>query len=96
MIGAIRQELLLGIREEQQFEKLREYLSAFEDPSLVGADYEEAARMNNRCRTRGVAGSAIDFLICSVAQLRKWGIFTLDRDFERYAKILGLRLYKAA
>ena len=95
MMGAIRQELLSGIREERQFQKLREYLSAFEDPSLVTADYEEAARMNNQCRTRGIAGSAIDFLISAVAHRRRWEIFTLDRDFERYGKVLGLSLYQA-
>ena len=95
MMGAIRQELLSGIREQPQFQKLRQYLSAFEDPSLVSADYEEAARMNNQCRTRGIAGSAIDFLICAVAHRRKWKIFTSDRDFERYGKLLGLSLYQA-
>lgn len=94
-MGAIRQELLSGIREERQFQKLRQYLSAFEDPSLVAADYEAAARMNNQCRTRGIAGSAIDFLICAAAHRRRWEIFTLDRDFERYEKVLGLRLYQA-
>jgi predicted nucleic acid-binding protein len=52
--------------------------------------------MRNRCRARGIAGSAIDFLICAVAHRRKWQIFTVDRDFERYAKVLGLRLYRAA
>jgi predicted nucleic acid-binding protein len=95
MMGAIRQELLSGIREQPQFQKLRQYLSAFEDPSLVSADYEEAARMNNQCRTHGIVGSAIDFLICAVAHRRKWKIFTSDRDFERYGKLLGLSLYQA-
>jgi predicted nucleic acid-binding protein len=94
MIGAARQELLSGVREKHQFQNLREYLSAFEDPDIEAADYEEAARMNNQCRTRGIAGSAIDFLICSVAHRRKWEIFTLDRDFERFGKVLGLTLYK--
>jgi predicted nucleic acid-binding protein len=95
MIGAIRQELLSGMREEHQFQKLRQYLSAFEDPTLVATDYEDAARMNNQCRTRGIAGSAIDFLICAVAHRRSWEIFTLDRDFGRYEKVLRLKLYQA-
>ena len=75
------------------FRKLRDYLRPFEDPGLEIADYEEATQMNNRCRARGIAGSAIDFLICAVASRRNWQIFTTDLDFERYKKVLGLKMY---
>jgi predicted nucleic acid-binding protein len=95
IMGVIRQELLSGIREEDRFRKLRDYLRAFDDPGLETADYEEAARMHNQCRSRGIAGSAIDFLICAVAGRRGWQIFTSDRDFERYGKVLGLKLFGA-
>jgi predicted nucleic acid-binding protein len=93
LMGAIRQELLSGIREEERFHKLRNYLRAFEEPGIEILDYEEAARMHNMCRGRGIAGSAVDFLICAVAQRRGWHIFTTDRDFERYGRVLGLKLY---
>jgi predicted nucleic acid-binding protein len=93
MMGAIRQELLSGIREEERFQRLRNYLRAFEEPGIEILDYEEAARMHNLCRGRGIAGSAVDFLICAVAQRRGWHIFTTDRDFERYGRVLGLKLY---
>ena len=93
MAGVIRQELLSGIREPEQFEKLRGYLRAFDEPHLDVRDYEEAAHMNNQCRARGIAGSAIDFLLCAIAQRRSWQIFTADRDFERYAKVVGVGLY---
>jgi hypothetical protein len=93
LVGVVRQELLSGIREPERFRKLREYLRAFDDPAVDTEDYEEAAQMHNRCRARGIAGSAIDFLICSVAFRRQWQIFTTDEDFERYGRILGLKLY---
>ena|ERR1700730_1791148 len=93
IMGAIRQELLSGIREEERFRKLRDYLRAFDEPELKAPDYEEAAHMHNQCRNRGIAGSAIDFLICAVAQRRGWQVFTTDRDFERYGRVLGLKLY---
>jgi predicted nucleic acid-binding protein len=96
MLGAIRQELLSGIREESQFRKLRDYLRAFREPSLEVADYEDAAHMSNQCRSRGIAGSAVDFLICAAAHRRGWAIFTTDQDFQNYAPVLGLRLYSAA
>jgi|SRR5271166_1004606 len=96
IVGAIRQELLSGIREEERFHRLRNYLRAFDEPSIGMLDYEEAARMHNSCRARGIAGSAIDFLICAVAQRRDWHIFTTDHDFERYRRVLGLKLYAVA
>ncbi len=93
LLGPVRQELLSGIREEAQFRKLRDYLRAFPEHPLEAADYEEAAHMNNRCRARGIAGSAIDFLICAAAHRRGWSIFTTDHDFQNYASVLPLRLY---
>ena len=93
MLGPIRQELLSGIREEAQFRKLRDYLRAFQEHPLEVADYEEAAHMNNRCRTLGIEGSAVDFLICAAAHRRGWAIFTTDQDFQNYASVLPLRLF---
>jgi predicted nucleic acid-binding protein len=93
IVGPVRQELLSGIRAEDSFRKVRDALRAFDEPQLRNQDYEEAARMSNTCRTRGIAGSAIDFLICAVAHLRHWEVFTTDHDFVRYSKVLPLRLY---
>ena len=93
IVGPIRQELLSGIREEAGFRRLRDYLRAFDEPQLEAGDYEEAAHMNNACRSRGIAGSPVDFLICAVAHLRNWEVFTTDRDFARYSKVVPLRLY---
>ncbi len=93
IMGSVRQELLSGIREESQFKKIRESLRAFRDPVLETADFEEAAQMSNRCRGHGIAGSAIDFLICAVAHRREWSIFTTDQDFQKYASVLPLRLH---
>lgn len=93
LLGPVRQELLSGIREEARFRKLRDYLRAFPEHPLEAADYEEAAHINNRCRAKGIAGSAIDFLICAAALRRNWGILTTDRDFHNYRSVLPLQLY---
>jgi predicted nucleic acid-binding protein len=92
-IGPIRQEILSGLREESQFQRLAQYLRGFEDAKLETDDYEEAAQMSNRCRSRGIAGSAIDFLICAAVHRRGWQIFTTDRDFAHYSKVLPIKLY---
>jgi predicted nucleic acid-binding protein len=93
IVGPIRQELLSGIREEAEFKKLRDYLRAFDEPTLEVADYEEAAQMSNKCLARGIAGSAVDFLICAAAHRRGWALLTTDQDFRNYAAILPLRIY---
>ncbi len=95
MAGAIRQELLSGIREEAQFKKIRDYLRAFRELLLEAEDYEDAARMSNQCRSRGIGGSPVDILICAAAHRRGWAILTTDRDFQNYASVLPLRLYPA-
>lgn len=94
ILGPIRQELLSGLRDEGQFVKIRDYLRAFEEPTLEGEDYEHAAEIHNRCRARGISGSSIDLLICAAAQRREWALFTTDNDFQRYAKIVSLKLFR--
>jgi predicted nucleic acid-binding protein len=94
MIGPVRQELLSGLRSEQEFEQLRERLADFDDEPLVTADYEEAGRCHNQCRAAGLAGSPVDFLLCAVAIRRGLAVFTTDADFERYADCLSLALHR--
>ena len=95
MVGPVRQELLSGIRDIRVFEAVRERLAAFEDLPLGSADYEEAAAIGNRCRAAGVAGSAVDFLICAAAVRRDLALFTMDADFVRYAEHAPLMLHAA-
>ena len=96
LIGPIRQELLSGIRETTQFDRLKEYLRAFPDEPLRTDDFEDAAQCSNQCRSKGVTGSSIDFLICATSLSRRWQIFTTDTDFRAYAGILPISLFFAA
>jgi hypothetical protein len=93
LVGPIRQELLSGIREQAQYARLRDFLRAFRDEPLTVTDYEAAAQISNQCRAAGVAGSAVDFLICAIALERGWPIFTTDQDFRAYAKVIAIRLH---
>jgi len=93
MIGPVRQELLSGIKEIAHFERLRDHLSAFPDTEITSADYEEAAAFFNRCRAKGIHASNTDFLICAVAVRNRFAIFTSDRDFTNFAKVLPIVLY---
>jgi hypothetical protein len=94
IVGPIRQEVLSGLREEAQFEKLDTDLTAFPDLPLVTDDYTTAARFFNTCRAKGVQGSNTDFLICAIAARRKLAIYTTDKDFLLFAKHLPILLHK--
>jgi predicted nucleic acid-binding protein len=92
IIGSIRQELLSGIKNSAQYEKLRATLRSFPDEPIDTSDYEAAAKASNDCRSKGVTVS-IDILICAIALARDWSIFTSDPDFKDYASILPIRLH---
>ena len=93
IIGLIRQELLSGIKSAAQFQKLRTALLAFPDELTSTLDHEEAAKISNTCRSRGMAASVVDALICEVALSRQWSIFTTDQDFGEYAKVVRIKLH---
>ena len=94
MIGPIRQEILTGIRDRGQFDKLQKYLDPFPDFPIGTADYIEAARYCNLCRSKGIQGSNTDFLICAVAVRHEFSIFTTDKDFQEFARLLPIVLHK--
>ncbi|MFL6194346.1 MAG: PIN domain-containing protein [Thermoanaerobaculia bacterium] len=93
IIGAIRQEILSGIREVSHFESLRDHLSAFPDLELSTIDHVRAAEFFNICRRHGVQGSNTDFLICAAAERHGLPIFTTDGDFEDFALHLPIEIH---
>ena len=94
LIGPIRQEVLSGISSPRQFNLLKKKLRAFENNPITSSDYEIATEYYNKCRTKGIQGSHIDFLICAVAQRNGMAIFTNDKDFQHFSKILELSLHR--
>jgi hypothetical protein len=94
IIGAVRQEILSGVKHQTQFERLRDDLRLFQDFPAHTDHFEQAAEFFNTCRSQGIQGSGTDFLICAVAHLEDWSIFTTDGDFEHFARIIPIRLYR--
>lgn len=94
LLGAIRQELLSGIRHEEQYEKLKLHLRAFPDLIVQMEDYEKAAEYFNLCRKKGIQGSNTDFLICAAANLRDYSILTTDGDFKNFSRHVKINLLK--
>jgi predicted nucleic acid-binding protein len=46
-------------------------------------------------RSKGIQGSNTDFLICAAAVRRDMAIFTIDKDFLRFAKCLPIVLHES-
>jgi predicted nucleic acid-binding protein len=92
MLGPIRQEILSGIKQENQFKSLAEHLRPFPDFQISIHDYETAAEFYNLFRKRGIQGSNTDYLICAVAVNNNFKIFTSDNDFLRFEKYLPIEL----
>jgi predicted nucleic acid-binding protein len=93
ILGAIRQEVLSGIKSPEQFNRLRNTLRAFPDISLTSEDYELAAEFFNTCRQHGIQGSNTDFLICAVAYRYGSQIFTTDQDFQYFQAHIPVNLF---
>ncbi len=94
LLGAVRQEVLSGIRHAEQFTHLRNYLRAFPDLELTTEDYELAAEFYNTCRTHGIQGANTDFLLCAVTHRRGYSIMTTDKDFDSFQAYIPLSLLK--
>ena len=94
IIGPVRQELLSGIAHSEQYNSLRDKLRAFPDVPMETGHYERAAEMYNQYHKSGIQVSHIDFVICAVAKGYGMPLFTSDRDFEQYNRILGIPLYR--
>jgi predicted nucleic acid-binding protein len=94
LIGPIRQEILSGIKNAEQFDRLKAALASFPDEPVRSTDYERAAAMFNQCRQHGIQGSNTDFLICATSARLSASIFTLDKDFVAFERVLPIRLYR--
>lgn len=88
MVGPIRQEVLSGIKDESQFVKTKELLDPFPDEALSTADYIEAARLFNLCRSHGVQCGPVDMLICSAAVRMRCSILTSDEGLTECIEVL--------
>ena len=87
----IYQELLQGARDENEFNKLKEYFSTqiFFDLQNGKKSYEDAALINIKCRKSGYTiRSTIDLIITQTAIENNLLLLHQDKDFIRIAEII--------
>lgn len=90
MVGPIRQEILSGVKDELQFQRLKRALSSFPDHPIITSDYEQTARFFNLCRSYGIQGSNTDYLLCALSIRYEAQILTTDKDFSFFQKHLPI------
>lgn len=94
LIGSVRQEILSGIKEKSQFNRLKKVLRFFPDLPLACEDFELAAEYYNLLRSKGIQGSNTDFLICAISVRYDMPIFTTDNDFYYFKQHIPILIYK--
>ena len=94
MLGCVRQELLSGVRPQDRFTQLKQYLRFYPNLPLDAEDDENAAFYYNLCRDKGIQGALVDLLICAAAVRHGLRIFTMDKDFAHYAHCLPIELHR--
>ncbi len=91
--GIVIQELLSGIKEPSQAEKIMEIMEGY--PILLATQdhHIEAASISNVCRKAGVSAATVDCLIAAQCIMGNGILLTLDDDFSLMARHCTLRLY---
>ena len=82
-LGLLRQEILSGIKEKAQFDKVKAALDPYLDEPINTNDHLYAARVYNECRNQGVEAGTVDILICAVAVRRGWEVLSGDGGLNR-------------
>ena len=92
----IFQETLQGTKTQRDYKRLKSYLETqiFYRPKDPIESYAQAAQLYQQCRLKGVTPrSTIDCLIAQIAIEYDLALLYRDKDFDRMANIIKLKLY---
>lgn len=92
--GIVLQEVLSGVRAEDDFARLLDILGGFPIAAASKAHHVAAAKISNACRQSGISASAVDCLIAAMAVETKAKLLTVDEDFSHMARHGDLHLYE--
>lgn len=92
LTGVIVAEVLQGLT--RNVSQVEHYLSMWEMLEPQGfSTYRQAAAIFRLARAKGITLTTIDALIAAIALEHGAGVFTLDKDFARIARVTRLPLY---
>lgn len=85
-------ELLQGTRSGHEFTRLHQNLSSLHPFPVTESDWLKAAQWAQRLRVRGLAAKTVDFLIAYKAMRHRLVLLHADRDFDRIAGMVSLKV----
>jgi predicted nucleic acid-binding protein len=92
LTGIVVSEVLQGLTRDAGV--IERFLTQWDMLEPRGFDtYRSAAAIYRAGRRKGITSSTIDTLIAAIALEHGAGVFTLDRDLVRIARMTGLELY---
>jgi len=96
LVDIILTEILQGIKEDKEFEEVRDCLLEF--PIYSARDigtFVKAAQIYRICRRRGkTVNKTIDCLIASIAIENQFELFHNDSDFDLISECTELRVFE--
>ena len=92
LIGHIYQEILSGVKTKRDFKLLTQAMEPFDQLELKREVYLKAAEFYNVCKSCGINGGHVDFLICAAAVEHHCKILTIDADFKLFKQHLPIKL----
>ncbi len=93
LTGIVVAEVLQGLTRDAK--RIEQYLAQWEMLEPRGFEtYREAAAICRAARATGITPTTIDAVIAAIALEHNAGVFSLDRDFSRIARITRLPLYR--
>lgn len=92
LIGPIFQEILSGIKNKTDFKTIAEMLCVFDHLSITKEICMKAAEYYHICKSHGMNGRHVDFLICATAEHYHCALLTVDADFKLFEKYLPIKI----
>ncbi len=91
--GIVQAELLAGIRDESERERLRQGMTGIEYVETTRSTWTKAGNLAAGLRVRGLTLPLSDLVLAAIAVENGFLILSADRHFTR---IPGVNLYKSA
>ena len=92
IVGVILQEILQAFRDEITVRRVSAYLEDVPLLELGRGVFAASARIHRECAAAGVAVSTVDCQIAAAAVSHRCALLTADRDFERIARVVPVKL----
>ncbi len=85
-------EVLQGTRSGEEFSRFSQHFSSLHQFPVKESDWLKAAQWVQRLRSRGIHAKTVDFLIAYKAMRHRLVLMHADRDFDRIARFVSLKV----